>query len=217
MALKSQYRKAGSGTRKQSRKVLYRLFPVLPSYACDAETDTDTISFPPVAITSVLTTGMPAPPAAQFQKWSRSVGALAGLFGATEVLFITESPTPWRFQNNDFPPAAQALQFLADHGIGRKFNGGIWLSIAALPLWLPHLLWLVRCNAALPAVYFTTPVQRFVATFCRYGNLHFYLLHEEDKPLLKLFIAQNQLQDITGSNCTDTFGETAIQGRQTIV
>ncbi len=217
MTLKTSSKDAGSGFRKQAREALYRLFPALPSYAHDPETDTDTIFFPETATSSILTTGKIAPPAEQFQKWTQSVAALAQLWGAEEILFITESTTPWRFQDNDYPPAERALQFLEDQGIGRQFDGGIWLTVAALPVWLPNLLWLVNCNAALPDIYFTTPDQRFIATFCRYGNLHFYLLQEADKPLLKLFIEQNQLVNINGSNCTNTFEEAENEGRQLVV
>ena len=211
------HKDAGSGFRKQSREVLYRLFPALPSYAYDPETDTDTIFFPETASSSILTTGKVAPPAEQFQKWTQSVAALAQLWGAEEILFVTESTTPWRFQDNDYPPAAAALKFLEERGIGRKFNGGLWITVAALPVWLPQLLWLVHCNAALPDIYFTTPEQRFVATFCRYGNLHFYLLQEADKPLLQWVITQNQLHNDNGSNCTSTFGKDVNEGRQTLV
>ena len=131
------------------------------------------------------------------------------------LIFLGDTETAWRYQNNDFKPVNEALRYLADNKIGRNFNGGLQVQIDLLPTFLRHLSWLSRCNASLPYFYFTDINQKFLGTICQYGNFHIDTLNKATDNLFRKIIARSNFKFLVGESCSNNFSRTgAIKHRQ---
>lgn len=106
-----------------------------------------------------------------------SAGASFAMFirelGIGELIFLGDLDIPWRYRDSD------ALAYLVAHGVTKRFNGGLRVSVDELPVFFMHLACLVATNTVLPIVHFMDHQQRLVGSICRYGNVHLSILDKE--------------------------------------
>ncbi|WP_276503587.1 hypothetical protein [Terrimonas pollutisoli] len=140
---------------------------------------------------------------------------IANALGFDTLIFLGDTNVAWLSQNNDFKPAKDALQFLTDNKVGKRFNGALQVDKAILPIFIKHLSWLSRCNAALPYFYFTDTGQNIIGTICQYGNLHIDTVNEKTDMIFKDVIIKTQFEFLTDKICSEQFSNTgAIKGRE---
>jgi hypothetical protein len=119
--------------------------------------------------------------------------------------------TPWLYQENEYLPVKNALDYLSQK-IDKDFDGGFLLNGKAIIEFIPHLFWLVRCNASLPDFYISYPKSKTVVSICKYGVLHFdFYNHNEKIKILKLMSDLN-FKEL--DNCYDQIEFDIFEGRQ---
>ena len=134
------------------------------------------------------------------------------------VIFLGDFKRAWRYQDNEFKSVKEALEFLEQNGVNKKFDGVLLVQINDLPTFLKHVFWLQRCNATLPDFHFMDKDQRFVGYICKYGNLHFHVLATTAADSINRVISERKFQNIMETSCSDSFSKTsAIKGRQIII
>lgn len=75
----------------------------------------------------------------------------------------------------DFDPVVKSQDYWKDIGVTGKFTGAFQLSGEDLAEFIPHLLWIIRCNASLPYCWFSASKLEFVGDIFKYGTIHFRL------------------------------------------
>lgn len=134
--------------------------------------------------TTVATSFLAAPgdDAEQYlEKLGAALGELSNQLGP--LIVLGDWNTPWLSQKNDYPPVAEALQFLARQ-IEETFNGGFVLEGEKVAPFITHLFWLVRCNANLPEFMMTFAKANYVMSICKYGLLHLAFYEEAEADII---------------------------------
>ncbi len=145
----------------------------------------------------------------------KEITTLTKNFVSDKLIFLGDIDIAWLKRDIDFKPAKEALQYLADSKIGKRFNGVLQVDIIQLSSFTVQLAWLVRTNAILPYVYCIDPDQNFIASICQYGNLHFSTLNEVADKVFRTEISKTKFEFIKEPNCYNKFEKTnAIKGRQ---
>ena len=98
----------------------------------------------------------------------------------SDLIILGVQNTPWGSQQNDYSPVKTALEYLKQR-IDKDFNGGFLLNGNPLIEFIPHLFWLVRCNAVLPLIYMSFPNSKTVISLCKYGVMHFDFYDQSEK------------------------------------
>jgi hypothetical protein len=98
----------------------------------------------------------------------------------TDLIVLGVQNTPWLYQENDYLPVINALNYLKQR-VNSEFNGGFLLKEESLLEFIPHLFWLTRCNASLPYFYMSFPKSKTIITICKYGVLHFEFYNQDEK------------------------------------
>jgi hypothetical protein len=202
--------------KKVSRKDCLSKYKSFPIRNYDEDQDEEIYFFPKVINSYVLTL-----PSKSFKGHITALGVeLANLSSALEadsLIFLGDSETPWLYQNSDYKPVKQAQEYLADRKVSRRFNGALEVDTVELPIFIKHLAWLIRCNAALPYIHFTNKTEDFIASICQYGNLHLSTLKNEGDKILSAFIDRSKFEYGDTNSCRNSFGKTdAIPGRKSI-
>jgi hypothetical protein len=202
--------------KKLSRKNCLSKYKSFPLRSYDEDQDEETYFFPEVFKSYVLTL-----PSKSFKVHITALGVeLANLSSAIEaesLLFLGDTETPWLYQNSDYKPVKQAQEYLADKKVGRHFNGALEADTIELPIFIRHVSWLIRCNAALPYIHFINKSEDFIASICQYGNLHLSTLNSEADNILNDFIDNSIFEYGDTNSCRNSFGKTdAIAGRKNI-
>jgi hypothetical protein len=189
----------------------YPKFPI--RWYDDIKEDLD-YSYPKVHHSYILTLSSKT-----FKGYTKLLGneltKLANGLGFETLIFLGDTNTAWLSQDNDFKPVKEALQFLIDNKLGKRFNGALQVDKSGLAIFIKHLCWLSRCNAALPYFYFTDTGQNVVGTICQYGNLHIDTVNKETDMVFKDIVAKSQFELLTDKMCHEQFSKTgAIKGRE---
>lgn len=121
--------------------------------------------------------------------------------GFEELIFLGDTPVPWLYRNHEYEPVKDALKFLADNKVERRFNGGLQVDASTIPIFIKHLAWMVRSNAVLPYVYFTDKGKHIVGNICQYANLHISTITPEADKNLLAGIANSKFQPIKANDC----------------
>ncbi len=117
---------------------------------------------------------------------------------------------PWLYQNNDYFPVQEALKFLR-HRIDDTFAGGFLLNENELKEFIPHLFWLIRCNASLPEFYISYPNSNTIISICRYGVLHFEFFDEKEKNKILNLSSLMKFKEV--ETCYDPINFDEFEGR----
>jgi hypothetical protein len=199
------------------RKDCLNQYQTFPLRGYDYDKDEETFFYPKVFKSYILTL-----PSKSFKGRIRALGIevtkLVRVLQADRLIFLGDTETPWLYQHNDYKPAKEAQEYLADKKVGKRFNGALQVDTAELPTFIKHLAWLTRCNAALPYFHFVDQGQNIIGHICQYGNLHLDTLKEQTDETLKQFMDNSNFKYGDHNSCSNWFGKTsAISGRQTVV
>lgn len=192
-------------------------YPLFPQRSYDYRKDEEDFFYPQVFKSYVLTL-----PSRSFKGHTKTLAneitKLVKALNADKLVFLGDTKTPWLYQQNDHKPVKEALHYLAENKIGLRFNGAIQAPATELVLFIRHLSWLSRCNAALPYIYFTTPHKNIIANICKYGSLHLDTMNEESDSIVRHFVDGSPFEYGDINSCTGQFNKTrAIPGRKIIV
>lgn len=133
--------------------------------------------------------------------------------GESELMILGVENTPWLAQENDYLPVRNALDYLGKK-IDKDFAGGFLLKEDAIIEFIPHLFWLIRCNAGLTYFYFSFPNSKTMISLCKYGVLHFEFYDQEEK--LKILKTLSSLNFKEVDECNDPIEFDKFDGRQMI-
>ena len=200
--------------RRQDCLAKYKTFP-LRSY--NYENDEEIFYYPEVYKSYILTLSSKS-----FKGHLNILGKelihLIKAINADTLIFLGDTEIAWLYQNNDYKPAKEAQEYLTNNNIGKRFSGALQVAISELPVFIKHLAWLTRCNAALPYFHFIDKRQSIVGNICKYGNLHLDTLNEPTDQIVNFFIANSKFELANNGSCHNLFGKTsAIPGRKTII
>lgn len=175
-------------------------YPILPLRVYNPKKDEDDIYFPKVYANYVLTLS-----AKSYNGYLKLIGTelrdLAAQLNADSLIFLGDIDLPWRYRDDDYKPAKEALEYLADNKIGKRFRGAIEVTKSELPTFMKHLAWLVSRNAVLPYVHFTDPEQTFMGSICQYGSLHISTKNKKTDTLFRRLIAKSIFRYIKSGIC----------------
>lgn len=192
-------------------------YPILPLSRYDEEQDELIFTSPRVFANYKL-----ALPAKSFRGLQKILGTeitlLAKSLGADQLIFMGDSDLAWLRRWGQYENFQQAMQYLADHKVGKRFNGALQVSLDELPTFIKHLSWLVRTNGVVQYVHFTDPGQQVMANICQYGNLHISTKNQEADKLFKEIIPKSKFTYFSDQHCTNKFSKNnVIRGRTTTV
>ncbi|MCO5273368.1 MAG: hypothetical protein M9900_00440 [Flavobacteriales bacterium] len=131
--------------------------------------------------------------------------------GETNLMILGVQNTPWLYQENEYLPVKNALNYLSKK-IDKNFDGGFLLNGEAILEFIPHLFWLIRCNASLPYFYISYPKSKTVISICKYGVLHFEFYNQNEK--IKILKLMSDLNFKELDNCEDPIEFDVFDGRQ---
>ena len=202
---------------KINRQDCLNEYPCFPLRSYDDNKDEEQFYYPKIFKSYILTLTSKS-----FKGHITQLGTelckLTKQLGYDNLIFLGDTELAWLHQNNDYKPAKEAQQYLADNKIGKRFNGALLVYNSELVTFVKHLSWLTRCNASLPYFHFIDKGQNFIGNICKYGNLHIDTLNEITDRLLKTFVDKSDFKYLDGNNCYNQFGKTsAIAGRHIIM
>ena len=195
--------------KKISRERCYGMYPEFPSTFAVS----DQFTYPDLYKSYILTVESKSAKG-HAKNVAAALRHLAESMNIASLIFLGDTHAAWLSQENDYGPVKEAMQFLKAEKVGKKFNGGLQIKTEHLTAFIPHLFWLVRCNAALPIFYFMNEEQTVLANFCQYGNIHFSTLNKRADNLFNKHLAQSGLQIFTDAYCYESFSKAGkITGR----
>ena len=192
-------------------------FPILPLRHYDKMKDEEIFNGPKVFTNYVLT--LPSKSYRVHQKLlGTQITLLAKNLGYDHLIFLGDIDLAWLRRLNTYETFQEALQYLADNKISKRFNGALKVNMDELPLFIKNLIWLVRTNGIVQYVHFTDPGQNIVADICQYGNLHISTKHKSADKDFKDAFAKSTFTYLTDTNCSNKFSKSGgIKGRTIIV
>ena len=156
---------------KIKRQDCLNIFSKFPLREYDPKTDEEKFFYPKVyATTGWLTLN------------SKSKGGLTKLLaieltqliknlGYDKLIFLGDTNQCWTsklsLQRDDYKPLKEALEYLMNNKIGRKYNGALEVDQLELFVFLKHFYCLTRCDASLPYFHFMDKGQNLI------GNIHY--------------------------------------------
>ncbi|RYZ94693.1 MAG: hypothetical protein EOP47_27345, partial [Sphingobacteriaceae bacterium] len=182
--------------KKISRKQFLLDFPEIPQ----SNYKTDEYTFPQVYDSYILTLS---------SKSARGHAKLLGVelsklmanLNINNLSFLGDTRLPWLYQDNDYSPVKQALQYLSVNKVSKSFNGALNVDLNSLPEFIIHFFWLIRCNAALPYFNFTDTSFNIVGSICQYGNVHLSILNEETDEVFEKALLQTKFVVFDDNSC----------------
>ncbi len=115
-------------------------------------------------------------------------------------------------------PKVYKTQELDNNEVGKRFDGGLKVSLEELPTFINHLFWLVRCNAALPIFHFIDDQENIVGSLCQHGNVHISTFSASAEGLFGDALSKTEFIINNGETCYSTFTRSSkISGRKTPV
>ncbi len=188
-------------------------FPNLPLRYNNQKEDKDVFKYPEVFASYVLTFSSKS-----YKGHIKLLGAeivfLANNLGYDNLVFLGDEDIAWLRRLNTYENYQEALQYLVDNKINKRFNGALQVDIAEIPIFIKHLAWLVRTNGILPYVHFTNPGQNIIGNICQYGNLHISTMNKTADKNFKDAIAKSSFTYLVDGSCYNKFSKSgAIKGR----
>src|SRR6185437_844961 len=198
---------------KIDRQQAINKFPNLPLRHYSPEEDEENFNYPKVFANYVLTL-----PSKSYKGHIKLLGtelvSLADDLGYENFIFLGDIDIAWLRRLNTYENFQEALQYLVDSKISKRFNGALQVEITELPNFIKHLAWLVRTNGILPYVYFTDPGQNIIGNICQYGNLHISTKNKTADKKFKDAIKKSTFTYLTDGSCYNKFSKSGtIKGR----
>jgi hypothetical protein len=127
--------------------------------------------------------------------------------GYDNLIFLGDSDIPWLKRSDTQNNFQNALQYLVENKIGKRFNGALQVDKEEIPTFIKNLAWLVRTNGILSYIYFIDPEQNFIANVCQYGNLHISTMNKLADKKIKKIILNSQFIYLAEANCSNKFSK----------
>jgi hypothetical protein len=127
------------------------------------------------------------------------------------LIILGDWSTPWLYQENDYKPVKDSLDFLKSI-VAPDFNGGFLLHGQDLVDFIPRLFWLIRCNMSLPQFMMTFENLKTIITICKHGVIHFESYDTNELSMIVDFFKQLDFVEI--DNCSDPIKFDNFDGRQ---
>lgn len=198
---------------KIDRQEAIEKFPILPLRQYDRKNDMETIRSPKVFANYILT--LPSKSYKRYQKLlGTQIAFLAENLGYYHLVFLGDIDIPWLKRIDAYESFQEALRYLVDNKIGKRFNGALQVGVHELPGFIENLSWLVRTNGILPYIHFTDSGQNVVGNICQYGNVHISTKTKAADKRFKGVVTKSEFIYLTDTNCTNRFSkDVAIKGR----
>jgi len=198
---------------KIDRQDAINKFPNLPLRHYDPKEEEDVFNYPKVFANYVLTL-----PSKSYKGHVKLLGtelvSLANNLGYDNFIFLGDEDIAWLRRLNTYETFQDALHYLVDNKINKRFNGALQVDKAEIPTFIKHLAWLVRTNGILPYVHFIDPGQNIIGDICQYGNLHISTKNKTANKNFKDAIAKSPFTHLTDTSCYNKFSKSgAIKGR----
>ncbi len=202
---------------KINRQDAIKKFPHLPLRHYNSKDDEDVFNYPKVFSNHILTL-----PSKSYGGHIKLLGtqlvSLANNLGFDNFIFLGDENIAWLKRFDTYKVFQQALQYLVDNKIGKRFNGALQVGTAEIPIFIKHLAWLIRTNGILPYVHFVDPGQNIIGNICQYGNLHISTKNKAADKDLKDAVSKSLFIYSTDRNCYNKFSKSnAIKGRNLVV
>ncbi len=179
-------------------------FPNLPLRHYNSKEDEDVFNYPKVFANYVLTL-----PSKSYKGHIKSLGTqlvnLASNLGYDNFIFLGDEDIAWLRRLNTHENFQEALQYLVDNKINKRFNGALQVETAEIPTFIKNLAWLVRTNGILPYVHFINPGQNIIGNICQHGNLHISTKNKTADKNFKDAIAKSTFTYLTDGSCYNRF------------
>ena len=128
---------------------------------------------------------------------------------------LTDVKRPFLDQKNDFDPVRKAEAHLIDRGFSKSSSDGFECDLEGLLDLLPHLFWIVRCNAGAPKLQISAEGTNIVLILCHRANIHFCTYKVREKIWLKKTLGSAGFEIETDGVCRDRFAsDSGIEGRR---
>jgi len=202
---------------KISRQDAIDKYPDLPLRHYNRKEDEEVFNYPRVFANYVLTL-----PSKSYKGHIKFLGSqlvlLAKNLGYDNFIFLGDENIPWLKRLNTYEAFQEALQYLVDNKITKRFDGALQVDATEIPIFIKNLAWLVRTNGILPYVHFVNTGQNIIGDICQYGNLHVSTKNQTSDKIFKDAITKSAFTYLTAGDCYNKFSKSgAIKGRTTIV
>ena len=95
----------------------------------------------------------------------------------------------------DYKPLTNALAYLTENKIGRRFNGAIEVDISELFVFIQHFYIMTKCDASLPYFHFMDKGQNLIGCIHYSGELGISTLNKKANNLFLSKIKNTKFQD----------------------
>ena len=198
---------------KIDRQEAINKFPSLPLRHYNLKEDEEVFNYPKVFANYVLT--LPSKSyKGHIKLFGTQIVSLANNLGCDNFIFLGDEDIAWLRRLNTYEGFQEALQYLVDNKISKRFNGALQVDTVAIPTFIKHLAWLVRTNGILPYIHFIDPEQNIIGNICQYGNLHISTKNKTADKKFKDVISKSSFTYLTDESCYNKFLKSgAIKGR----
>ena len=191
-------------------------YPILPLQHYDPDEDEGVSKYPKVFANYVLTL-----PSKSYKGHIKLLAAelfsFANNFVFDKFTFLGDLDIAWLRRLNTYDSFKEALQYLVDNRVSKRFNGALQVDTTEISTFIKHLAWLVRTNGILPYVHFTDPGQNVTGNICQYGNLHISTKNKTADKKFKNVIFKSSFTYLTEKSCYNKFSKSNVIKRRTII
>lgn len=188
-------------------------FPNLPLRHYNPKEDEEVFNCPKVFANYILTLSSKSYKG-HIKLLATQLTSLANNLGCDSFIFLGDEDIAWLRRLDTHEIFQEALQYLVDNKIGKRFSGALHVDTTEMPTFIKHLAWLVRTNGVLPYVHFIDTGQNIIGNICQYGNLHISTKNKTADKKFKEAIAQSSFTYFTDKSCYNKFSKSgAIKGR----
>ncbi len=201
---------------KIDRQEAINKFPILPLRHYDRKKDEEIFKSPKVFANYVLT--LPSKSYRGHQKLlGAQIGYLVENLGYNHLVFLGDIDLAWLKRLDTYESFQDALQYLADNKIGKRFNGALQVDIDEIQTFIKNLSWLVHTNGIVQYVHFTDPGQNIVGNICQHGNVHISTKNKIADKKFKEIVSKSQFTYLTDISCTNKFSKSSVIKNRTII
>jgi hypothetical protein len=191
-------------------------FPTLLLRHYHPKEDEDVFNYTKVFANYVLTL-----PSKSYKGHIKLLGAqlvsFANNLGFDNFIFLGDEDIAWLRRLNSYTSFQEALQYLVDNKIGKRFNGALQVDTTEILTFIKHLAWLVRTNGILPYVHFIDSGQNIIGNICKYGNLHISTKNKSSDKKFKDAIAKSLFTFFNDKSCYNNFSKSSVIKCRTII
>jgi hypothetical protein len=116
-----------------------------------------------------------------------------------KLIFLGDTNYPWISKSSaerfDYDPLTNALTYLTENKIGRRFNGAIEVDISELFVFIQHFYIMTRCDASFAYFHFMDKGQNLIGYIHYSGELRIDTLNKKTDNLFLKIIRTTKFQD----------------------